>query len=507
MDNLLEIKSMNVISDDKNKEIFLEDIDLVIEEPKLISLMGDSGSGKSLLAYAIMSKENEYRARKNYQTFCFNGKKIENNYEKNISYIPQEPLSSLNPVINIFKHFEIHARDDVSNKDDLKKKIVKLLVEVGFNDVENLLGSYPHELSGGMAQRILIALALQNDPKILIADEATSSLDAVNEKLILDLLSKISKERGLTILIITHDSRIAVNYCSDHYQIRKKKLLRFQSAQEVDKAYDKHQAILREEKSPTNDYLDANDSKNEIINMNKIFFKFTESAEWTIKNLDILINKGEALGLIGLSGSGKSTISKLITKLLSPNSGEILFKRNPIAMIKRKDYARNVQIVFQDLFGSLNPKRSIRDILLDSFEINQGDKSFNKVEKIRLDSIKMGLPPEVLDKYPMSLSGGQRQKVLILKAILSEPEFIIFDEPMSSLDIKSQSEIIIIIKELMKSSNLTVLFITHDFRLIKNLCDKVMVLSGAEIVEMGITSQVFNNPKHTETKKLLQVVK
>ena len=510
MNNLLEIKSMNVVSDDKNKEILLEDIDFVIEEPRLVSLMGDSGSGKSLLAYAIMSKESEYKAKKNYQAFCFNGKEIENNYEKDISYIPQEPLSSLNPVINILKHFEIHARGDVSNKDDLRKKVVKLLVEVGFNDIGNLLASYPHELSGGMAQRILIALALQNNPKILIADEATSSLDAVNEKLILDLLSKISKERGLTILIITHDSRIAVNYCSDHYQIRKKRLLRFQSVQEVDKVYDEYQAILREEKIPINDRLDANNSKNEIINMNKIFFKFTESAEWTIKNLDILIKKGEALGLIGLSGSGKSTISKLITKLLNPNSGEILFKRSPIDMIKRKDYAKNVQIVFQDLFGSLNPKRSIKDILLDSFEINdlaQGAKSFDKAEKIRLDSIKMGLPPEVLDKYPMSLSGGQRQKVLILKAILSEPEFIIFDEPMSSLDIKSQSEIILIIKELMKSSNLTVLFITHDFRLIKNLCDKVMVLSDAKIVEMGLTSQVFNNPQHAETKKLLQVVK
>jgi ABC-type dipeptide/oligopeptide/nickel transport system ATPase subunit len=159
------------------------------------------------------------------------------------------------------------------------------------------------------------------------------------------------------------------------------------------------------------------------------------------------------------------------------------------------------------LFGSLNPKRLIKDILLDSLEIGDQNKSIDKLERIKKNLLKVGLSSEILGKYPLNLSGGQRQKVLILKAILSEPQFIIFDEPMSSLDIKSQSEIILIIKKLMKSSNLTILFITHDFRLIKNLCDKVVVLSDGQIVETGQTGEVFNHPVHIETKKLLQVVK
>ena len=506
MNELLEIKSMNLISNDEHKEIFLEDVDFIIKESNLISLMGDSGSGKSLFAYAIMSKENEYQVKKDYEVFSFNGNDIRPGYEKNISYVPQEPLSSLNPVINISKHFEINARG-IFNKDSLRKKITKLLVEVGFSDIQSLLTKYPHELSGGMAQRVLIALALQSNPNILIADEATSSLDAVSEKLILDLLSTISTNRGLAILVITHDPRIALNYCSEHYQIRDKKLLKFNSTNEVGELYERYQKILGEKQLLPSDKLDADDNKIEIINLNKIFFKFGKSNNWVIKNLNISIHTGEALGLIGLSGSGKSTISKLITRLLNPNLGQIFFKESPINEIKRKNYAKKVQIVFQDLFGSLNPKRLIKDILLDSLEISEENKSIDKLARIKKDFVKVGLSPEILERYPSNLSGGQRQKVLILKAILSEPKFIIFDEPMSSLDIKSQSEIILIIKELIKSSNLTILFITHDFRLIKNLCDKVVVLSDGHIVEMGQTREVFSYPKHIETKKLLQVVK
>lgn len=506
MSKLLEIQSMNLISNDEHEEMFLESVDFTIKESKLISLMGDSGSGKSLFAYAIMSKEKEYRIKKDYRLFSFNGIDIRPGYEKNISYVPQEPLSSLNPVIDIFKHFKINDRKTL-NKNSLRKQITKLLVEAGFSDIEDLLTKYPHELSGGMAQRVLIALALQSNPNLLIADEATSSLDAVNAKLILDLLLRISKKRRLAVLVITHDPRIALNYCSEHYQIRDRRLVKFDSADEVKKLYKDYQNIIGEEQFLRSVEFHTDDYKIEIVNLNKIFFKFEKSHRWIIKNLNILIHRGEALGLIGLSGSGKSTISKLITRLLNPTSGQIFFEENPINEIKRKKYAEKVQIVFQDLFGSLNPKRLIKDILLDSLEIGDQNKSIDKLERIKKNLLKVGLSSEILGKYPLNLSGGQRQKVLILKAILSEPQFIIFDEPMSSLDIKSQSEIILIIKKLMKSSNLTILFITHDFRLIKNLCDKVVVLSDGQIVETGQTGEVFNHPAHIETKKLLQVVK
>tara|TARA_Y100001936_G_scaffold225415_1_gene243841 strand:- start:2127 stop:3638 length:1512 start_codon:yes stop_codon:yes gene_type:complete len=503
MVNLLEVESLILTSLEAEDKVLLKDSNFSIEKGKIVSIVGESGSGKSLFAYSLMSKEFLYNAKKKFKSFKYNGQEIVDRYENNISYIPQEPLSSLNPTLTVLKHFETNAKSKL-NDSEVKKIATNLLLEVGFHEIDILFKKFPHELSGGMAQRVLIALSLQNNPEMLIADEATSSLDTVNEKLILDLLVKISTNRQLTILIITHDPRIVSNYSSECYEVKDKKIIKYKNVFEIRRYYDDSRSLARNNLPEVEEIVN---SRTELINLNNISFKFDKEKELILNNLNFSLNKGEAVGLIGLSGSGKSTISKLITKLLVPSSGEILYNGKNINQISSKDYSNKAQIVFQDLLGSLNPKRKIQNILLDSFFNIEKYNSNEKKEIIKNNLSKIRLPIEILNQFPSTLSGGQRQKILILKAILSNPEFIVFDEPMSSLDVKSQIEIISIIKELLRSKNFTVLFITHDFRLIEDLCEKVLVLSEGLIVEMGNTEEVFSSPSHEITRKLLQVVK
>ena len=334
-----------------------------------------------------------------------------------------------------------------------------------------------------------------------MADEATSSLDAVNEKIILDLLVRISNSRGLSVLVITHDLRIAKNYCDDHYLIQNKTLINLSNNELVDlESKAKHQIF---------NGLDIDKSK-EILKVKDLSFGFNDNKN-ILKKVDFKIYQGEILGLVGLSGSGKSTLTKVLMKIYSPKKGTCtLFEKN-LKEYTPKSYASNIQIVFQDLYGSLNPKRKILDILLDSFLIREQTKSLSKdinyPEEIDFYLEELGLNKDILLRFPKSLSGGQRQKVLILKALLVKPRVIIFDEPMSSLDLKSQNEILSIIKSLYLEHKITILFITHDYRLVQSICNRVMVLSEGTIVEEGETSKVFTNPSNSATKKILEVVK
>ena len=516
MSKLLTVEQLKIGfgSGDQINEV-VHGIDFDIDSGgETVAILGESGSGKSVSCLALTRLLPTDANCSVSGSIVFDGQdvlELEDSALRKIrgggiAYIFQEPSASLNPVFTIgFQIAEavrLH-RPDIS---DVEGRVVELLELVGIREAKHRYRSYPHELSGGMAQRILIALALQNNPNVLVADEATSSLDAVNEKIILDLLVTISNSRGLSVLVITHDLRIAKNYCNDHYLIQNKTLINLSNNELADlESKAKHQIF---------DGLDIDNSK-EILKVKDLSFGFNDNKN-ILKKVDFKIHQGEILGLVGLSGSGKSTLTKVLMKIYSPKKGTCtLFEKN-LKEYTPKSYASNIQIVFQDLYGSLNPKRKILDILLDSFLIREELKSLSKDriskninyrEEVDLYLEELGLNKDILLRFPKSLSGGQRQKILILKALLVKPKVIIFDEPMSSLDLKSQNEILSIIKSLYLEHKITILFITHDYRLVQSICNRVMVLSEGTIVEEGETSKVFTNPSNSATKKILEVVK
>ena len=483
MKNFLKIEKLSLTISGK---IILDEIDLQINSISKVGIIGKSGSGKSLFAYSILNFESEYDARKTFKTFKVCDLDVDD-AKQNLSYIPQEPLSSLNPLLTIEKHFKINEKLQVPNK-LLNSKIIDLLNEVGFQqDAKLIMNLYPHELSGGMAQRILIALSIQNNPKLIIADEATSSLDILNENKILNLLDNIQKNRDIGIILITHDENIANNFCDILFEVNNQKILPIKqtiTSREID---------LYSNKSLTNykEVVADIDSLSLTIDNKKI-----------LENICLKIKKKDSIGLVGLSGAGKSSLVKVIIKEYREFEGKIEVFGKDINNYNYHDYAKKVQHVYQDLLGSLNPKRRIRknlDDIGDLIGLERDTLNF----KVKDLCKRLSIEPSVLDSLPGQISGGQRQRVLIMQALLWSPQLLILDEPVSSLDPYIQDEIVQILVNLRDELDLTVLAISHDIGFISKICDSVHIISEGKIIESGPLKDIVKSPNHNDTKSLI----
>ena len=481
MEKYIEIKNLNLYIDDK---ILLNNININIDRPCKIGLIGKSGEGKSLFAYSLVNSETEYGARKTFDKISINGS--ENNYSENVSYIPQEPLSSLNPSINIYDHFKINDKKGRTKK-NLNIEIKNLLHEVGLSDFDLLLKKYPYQLSGGMAQRVLIALSLQNDPNLILADEATSSLDSFNQNKILKLLNNICSERDIGIIIISHNFDLVKDFCDILFKIENKNIREI-GKNDIDSDFYDNKDIKQKHKSK------------KIISINSL--NMTIDKTKILKNINLEIFENQTIGILGLSGSGKSTLAKTIIKQYENYSGEIKLYEKNIKNYTNTEYSSIVQHVNQDLLGSLNPKKKIKDIL---FDLN---KLMRKNEDVFYNLIfqylkRLNLNTNVLNLYPIQLSGGQRQRILIVKALLWSPKFLIMDEPVSSLDPYVQIEIVNIIQKLKIERNLTLLVVSHDINFINKICERVCILENGQIIEDGEVEEIIDSPKYKYTKNLL----
>lgn len=504
-------------------------IDMYVEKGQILGLVGESGSGKSVSSLSILKLLPE-DAKITADKMSFDGIDLLSQTEEEwqnlrgnrISMVFQEPMTSLNPVLTIEKQVEegllLHEKEKYKeNKELRRERVLEVLAEAGLGTPEELLPKYPHQLSGGMRQRVMIAIAMINRPELLIADEPTTALDAATQEVILELLQYYCKTYKTSILFISHDLSLVARLCNRVLVLKNGKVVErgtkadifYHPKEEYTKqlmmaARGKQLASTNQTGSEVSGSITGNTSnhasepllslKNATIEYREKTFFGKEKITTAVKNVSFELLKGEVLGLVGESGSGKSTISKALTGLLPLTGGELI----------RATGTGVPRMVFQDPYGSLNPARKIGWILEEPLKIQGG---YTKEERKRLvtEALKaVELEEGHAKRYVRELSGGQRQRVAIAAALIQKPEIVILDEPVSALDVTVQGQILELLYRLKEEHGMSYLFVSHDMNVIRRVCDRVIVLYHGEIVETGRTEDVFQRPNHPYTKELLR---
>ena len=560
--NLLEIRDLNIQFPTRRGVIdAARNINLSLQPGEVLGLVGESGAGKSTIGNAIINLL-EPPGRIDTGTILFQGSELRGLDEHamrkvrgdRIGMIFQDPQTSLNPLLRIGEQLieTIRKSLPVSEK-EARQRALDLLASVGIDQPEARLNSYPHQFSGGMRQRVVIALALAGEPELIIADEPTTALDVSIQAQILDLIRDLCKTRNLGVIIITHDigvianiaDRVAVMYRGEVVetgpvdQILKapqhdytvsliaavppadRKLNRFNSVDYIDgsdagsalKKIDVSQHWLGEQshlKSDDGIAVSVNNLKLSFVIKNALFSRNRKLLH-AVNDVSFSITDGESFGLVGESGSGKSTVARLIAGLYKPQAGRIRVMGQEVELHKQDEKSlqarRALQMIFQDPYSSLNGRLKVLDIVAEPirfFKMTTSEKQTRSVVQDLLDHIGLGAAAAM--RYPHEFSGGQRQRISIARALASRPRILICDEPTSALDVSIQAQILNLLKDLQEELGLTMLFISHDLPVIRQMCDRVAVMRGGAICEIAETEQLFESPEHEYTKHLLNLM-
>ena len=421
----------------------------------------------------------------------------------------QEPMTSLNPYHKVGDQIteSVLLHTDKSKKEAYEEAI-ELMRLVEIDDVERRFKSYPHELSGGQRQRIMIAMALVNKPKLLIADEPTTALDVTIQAQILDLMSKLKKELGMSILFITHDLGLVKEFSDQVCVMQDGKIVEQGNTSTVfeNPSHPYTQKLLNAEPQPKENINGELNPLIEIDGLNVFYtmpsINFLKKNKFhAVKDVSLNIYKNTTIGLVGESGSGKSTLGKAIANLINFD-GKIAFNGQKISE-SSKDIKKHIQIVFQDPYGSLSPRMTVGEIVGEGLGVHfrlSKKESTSRIDKVLTD---VGIELSSKNKYPHEFSGGQRQRIAIARSLIMNPAFMILDEPTSALDRSIQIQVINLLKDIQDEYKLTYLFISHDLKVIRSMSDYIFVMKDGKIVESGISSDVFEYPKEKYTKKLL----
>ncbi|MBY3136996.1 ABC transporter ATP-binding protein [Rhizobium laguerreae] len=505
----------------------VKDVSFQLYRGETIAIVGESGSGKSVTARTVMGLLSKRAVVSEKSTVAYDGSNILKFSERarrklrgdRISMIFQEPMSSLNPIYTIgsqiVEAIRVHRR---ISKRDAQKRALELLEHVQIPDPVARLMQYPHQLSGGQRQRVMIAMALANDPDVLIADEPTTALDVTVQAQILNLIRNLQKELGMAVILITHDLTV-VRQFSDYVYVMQYGEVREHNTTEAlfanpQDAYTKH-LLASEPRGQANPLpegsdviLDAKGVRVSFMMRHGTFLKPAMRELVAVDSLDLTLRRHETLGLVGESGSGKTTFGQAILRLNTPDSGEIRFDNQPIHGLSRSEMRplrARMQVVFQDPFSSLNPRMTIGQIIEEGLVVNRlGATKAERQDRVREALIAAGMPGNILSRFPHEFSGGQRQRIAIARAIALEPEFILLDEPTSALDLSVQAQIIELLRKLQDERGLSYLFISHDLKVVRALCHRVIVMQHGKIVEQGPVDEVLSHPKTAYTERLVK---
>ena len=529
-----------------------KDINIEIKRGEIVGLVGESGSGKSTVANAIIDlidepgKVSEGSIYLSDINIHENKKNILSLRGKKIGFIFQDPQTSLNPILTIGQQLieTIQTHLNLSNS-KAKEKAINLLKEVGIKDAEKRFNDYPHQFSGGMRQRVVISLSLCCEPELLIADEPTTALDVSIQSQILELIKKLTKERNLAVILITHDmgviaettNRVAVMKNGNLVELGTTKQILTEpketytkslvsSVPPTNKKISRFKIIEKENDNQENINLKILNrwNKREILKKDLVQIKnlcktfnegfFTEKSQNNVLAVDTVsfnIQEGKSFGLVGESGSGKTTIAKMIVNLFKPTSGEIYFDDVCINNIKSNKellkFRKQIQMIFQDPYSSLNGRLKVKDIIAEPIKLHDANISSNELNGYindLLDSVE--LSKSSAERYPHEFSGGQRQRISIARALATKPRLLVCDEPTSALDVSIQAQILNLLKDLQEQLNLTILFISHDLPVVRQMCDDIGVLRNGKLCEVSETEELFKNPNHEYTKELLRLM-
>ena len=560
MKSILEINNLDVCFPSKSGKTYaVQDLEIRLERGEILGVVGESGAGKSTVGNAIINLL-EPPGRITRGKIIFDGKNIENLIDsemqsirgKRIGMIFQDPQTSLNPLMTV----GAQLCETIKNVTNLKgkaifNKAIDLLNSVGLDQPEMRFGSYPHQFSGGMRQRVVIALALAGDPDLIIADEPTTALDVSIQSQILKLIKSLCKKRKMGVILITHDigvvasvtDRVVVMLNGRLVEVGKtpqiinnpkhkytknliaavprsdKKLSRFKSIDyiEADGVRERRRVDLKGHwlvgKTSQNncEVAISIDSLSKSFVVKKSFFKRNRGLIRAVDNVSFEIKKSESFGIVGESGSGKSTIARLIAGLIKMDSGKIkIFNREIDKKLRSKnssDIRRDLQMIFQDPYSSLNSRMRIGDIIAEPIRYYKTASNPKEESGIITDILDyVGLSKTSKDKFPHEFSGGQRQRVSIARALASRPKILICDEPTSALDVSVQAHILNLLKDLQNEMNLTLIFISHDLPVIRQMCDRVAVMRNGVVCELENSDKLFDSPKHPYSKHLLDLM-
>ncbi|WP_446739835.1 ABC transporter ATP-binding protein [Psychrobacter sp. A3] len=529
---MLVVDKLSIVTD---ADIVLVDkLTYELRQGETLAIVGESGSGKSIASLALLgllpnslsvTGKVQLADAEKMTTLPISNHKTRDAALRairgqRIAMVFQEPMTALNPLHTVAKQIAESLRLSGVPKKHWRDRSIALLSDVNITDPADKLHRYPHELSGGQRQRVMIAMALAQQPDILIADEPTTALDVTLQHEILELLDSLKRQHQMAMILISHDLNLVKRYSDNVIVMRQGQTIEQGKTAEVfnQPEADYTRTLIEQDFGQALDLSENESQRPTVLQVSHLQVQFPIEKSlfggvkrWfdAVKNVDMTLQKGQALGIVGESGSGKTTIALALSQLLSHQariSGQIVVNGQAIAVLSRSElrkFRSQIQMVFQDPFASINPRMTVMQIVEEGLLV-QGVAKVARQQAVMDSLATVHLPAEFAQRYPHELSGGQRQRVALARALVMQPSLLILDEPTSALDSTTQVTVVNLLREIQEKLHISYVFISHDLKVVRALCQHIMVLKEGACIESGATEAIFDNPKHPYAKQLLQ---